>query len=66
MSDLNLDQLNARAAELMKPVYQQIMMTDEKGDMLLLSLAMLKKAAELLDTHFDKETRIKQFEIFTK
>ena len=43
--------------ELMKPIDQQIMMCDDKEDVMMLACAMLERCKNILDTQIGKEGR---------
>tara|TARA_B110000046_G_scaffold91738_2_gene99772 strand:+ start:5015 stop:5203 length:189 start_codon:yes stop_codon:yes gene_type:complete len=46
-----------RMIELMKPIDQQIMMCDDKEDVMMLACAMLERCKNILDTQIGKEGR---------
>ena len=46
MEDLDIPK---RMAELLEPIDQQIMMCDDRRDLLMLSVAMLQRAINMLD-----------------
>ena len=46
-----------RMAELMQPIDRQIMMCDDKNDVLMLACAMLEKTKVILDAQIGTEGR---------
>ena len=46
-----------RMAELMQPIDRQIMMCDDKNDVLMLACAMLEKTKTILDAQIGTEGR---------
>ena len=56
MSDIQ-DRMN----ELMQPIDQQIMMCDDRDDVLMLACAMLQRVREIFDSQLSVEGRKKMF-----
>jgi len=56
MSDIH-DRMN----ELMQPIDQQIMMCDDRDDVLMLACAMLQRVREIFDSQLSVEGRKKMF-----
>jgi len=54
MEDLNIPK---RMAELLEPIDQQIMMCDDRRDLLMLNVAMLQRAINILDLLIGVEGR---------
>jgi len=46
-----------RMTELMQPIDQQIMMCDDKEDVMMLACAMLERCKNILDTQIGTEGR---------
>ena len=49
--------IQQRMAELMEPIDQQIMMCDDRRDLLMLNCAMLQRVRELFDMMIGEEGR---------
>ena len=54
MEDLNIPK---RMAELLEPIDQQIMMCDDRRDLLMLNVAMLQRSINVLDLLIGVEGR---------
>lgn len=54
---MDRDMVNQRMIELMQPVDQQIMMCDDRQDLLMFACAMLQRVNEILDTEIGVEGR---------
>lgn len=63
---MNSDEIKQRMAELMAPIDQQIMMCDDKQELLMLACAMLQRTTEIFDDMLTKQGRIKMFEDLVK
>jgi hypothetical protein len=63
---MNADEIKQRMAELMAPIDQQIMMCDDKQELLMLACAMLQRTTEIFDDMLTKQGRIKMFEDLVK
>lgn len=50
-----------RAAELMRPIEQQIMMCDNREETLLFACAMLERSKTILEAHIGKRGRRELF-----
>jgi len=50
-----------RAAELMRPIEQQIMMCDSKEETLLFACALLERSKTILEAHIGKRGRRELF-----
>ena len=53
----NEDSIKQRMAELCEPIDKQIMMCDNKNDILMLGYAMLEKVKNILDSQIGVEGR---------
>ena len=53
----NEDSIKQRMAELCEPIDKQIMMCDNKNDILMLGRAMLEKVKNILDSQIGVEGR---------
>ncbi len=53
----NESKLNSRALELMQPIQRQIMMCDDKQDLVLLAFVMMNTAQKILDEQCGEEFR---------
>lgn len=49
--------IEKRMAELIEPIDQQIMMCDDRSDLLMLNCAMLQRVIEIFDTLIGEEGR---------
>lgn len=65
MEDKNLH-VSQRMKQLMKPIEQQIMMCDDREDMLMLACGMLQRTREIFDLTLGPRGRMKMFEEYTK
>ena len=63
---MNAEEIKQRMAELMAPIDQQIMMCDDKQELLMLACAMLQRTTEIFDDMLTKQGRIKMFEDLVK
>jgi hypothetical protein len=63
---MNSDEIKQRMAELMAPIDQQIMMCDDKQELLMLACAMLQRTTEIFDDMLTKQGRIKMFQELVK
>lgn len=63
---MNEDNIKNRMKELMKPIDQQIMMCDDKQELLMLACAMLQRTTEIFDDMLTKQGRIKMFQDLVK
>ena len=54
---MNADEIKQRMAELMAPIDQQIMMCDDKQELLMLACAMLQRVTEIFDQELGKDGR---------
>ena len=50
-----------RMAELMEPIDQQIMMCDDRRDLLMLNCAMLQRVREIFDENLGEDGRKRMF-----
>ena len=53
--------VSKRAAELMKPIEQQILMCDNREETLLFACAMLERAKTILEAHLGERGRMELF-----
>jgi len=51
----------ARMEELMRPVDQQIMMCDDRDEVLMMACAMMQRIREIFDTQIGEEGRKTMF-----
>ena len=58
MSDRNTAK---RAAELMRPIEQQILMCDDREETLLFACAMLERSKTILEAHLGERGRMELF-----
>ena len=56
-----MSEIQNRMAELMQPIDQQIMMCDDREDVLMLACAMLQRVREIFDSQLSVEGRKKMF-----
>jgi len=56
----------ARMEELMRPVDQQILMTDDREEVLMLACAMMQRIREIFDTQIGEEARKVMFGDYAK
>jgi len=56
-----MSDIQNRMAELMQPIDQQIMMCDDREDVLMLACAMLQRVREIFDSQLGIEGRKKMF-----
>jgi len=49
--------MHRRMSILIKPIDAQIMMTDDKNEVLLLAIAMLQRVVKILDNQYGREGR---------
>ena len=56
-----MDKIEARMRELMEPINRQIMMCDNREDLLLLSCAMMTTVKDIFDQELTEEGRRKMF-----
>jgi len=56
-----MSDIQDRMAELMQPIDQQIMMCDDREDVLMLACAMLQRVREIFDSQLSVEGRKKMF-----
>ena len=54
-------EVSKRAAELMKPIEQQILMCDNREETLLFACAMLERAKTILEAHLGERGRMELF-----
>jgi hypothetical protein len=57
-------QVQQRMAELMEPIDQQIMMCDDKEELLMLACAMLTSVKDIFDQEIGPDGRKKMFKGF--
>ena len=58
---MNKDKAVQRMTELMAPVEQQIMMCDNREDLLMMACAMMTTVKEIFDNEIGEEGRKKMF-----
>jgi hypothetical protein len=57
MNDSEKGQVAARMAELMRPVDQQIMMCDDREEVLMMACAMMQRIKEIFDSQIGVDGR---------
>ena len=57
----DVNKLEKRMSELMRPIEQQILMCDSREDQLMMACAMLQRTRELFDYHIGEEGRKTMF-----
>ena len=55
--EYNPDEVQKRMAELIGPIDQQIMMCDDRQDLLMFACVMLQRVNEIFDHELDREGR---------
>jgi hypothetical protein len=55
--EYNKEKTKNRMVELMRPVDQQILMCDDREDVLIMACAMMQRCKEIFDTQLGKEGR---------
>lgn len=63
---MNSDEIKQRMLELMDPIDKQIMMCDDKQELLMLACAMLQRVTEIFDQELTVNGRKKMFEDLVK
>ena len=63
---MNSDEIKHRMIELMNPIDKQIMMCDDKQELLMLACAMLQRVTEIFDQELTVNGRKKMFEDLVK
>jgi hypothetical protein len=58
--------IGARMSELMRPVDQQIMMCDDREEVLMMACAMMQRIREIFDTQIGVEGRKVMFGDYAK
>jgi len=56
------DRITSRMLELMKPIEQQILMCDNREDLLMMACAMLQHIKTIFDLELGEEGRKQMFE----
>lgn len=56
-----MSDIEDRMSELMQPIDQQIMMCDDRDEILMLACAMLQRVREIFDQQLSVEGRKKMF-----
>jgi hypothetical protein len=59
-----MSQIEERMSELMEPINQQIMMCDNREDLLMFACAMMTTVKDIFDQELGQEGRKKMFEDF--
>ena len=60
-----MSDIRNRMAELMEPIDKQIMMCDNKEDLIMLACAMLTSVRMIFDQELGKKARIQLFKDYT-
>jgi len=61
-----MQSIQDRMEELMRPVDQQILMTDDREEVLMLACAMMQRIREIFDTQIGEEARKVMFGDYAK
>ena len=59
--EYNKEKTKNRMVELMRPVDQQILMCDDREDVLIMACAMMQRCKEIFDTQLGIEGRKQMF-----
>jgi len=59
--EFNREKTHDRMIELMRPVDQQILMCDDREDVLIMACAMMQRIKEIFDTQLGIEGRKEMF-----
>ena len=51
------DEVQKRMGELIRPIDQQLMMCDDRQELLMIACVMLQRVTEILDQHIGREGR---------
>jgi len=51
------DEIQQKLAELMEPINQQIMMCDERTDLLILAFGMMNRSKDIIDQQLGEKKR---------
>jgi hypothetical protein len=62
---MNYEKVEARMSELMQPVEQQIMMCDDREDLLMMACAMLQHVRAIFDNELGEDGRKRMFKDLT-
>jgi|TARA_R110000868_G_scaffold36357_1_gene129245 hypothetical protein len=62
--DKNQSNIVERMAELMEPVQRQLMMCDDRNDVLMMACAMMTTAKDIFDNELGQDGRKKMFKDF--
>ena len=60
-----MSDIRNRMAELMEPIDKQIMMCDNREDLIMLACAMLTSVRQIFDQELGKKARIQLFKDYT-
>lgn len=63
---MDINEVTKRMAELMEPIDKQILMCDNKHDLLMIACCMLTTAKDIFDQQIGIEGRKQMFEDYTK
>jgi hypothetical protein len=63
---IDKDATRKRMQELMKPVEQQIMMCDDRHDLLMMACAMMQRVKEIFDNQIGVQGRKQMFKELLK
>jgi hypothetical protein len=61
-----MSDVSKRMAELMEPIDQQILMCDDREDMLMVACAMLQRTREIFDQHLGPIGRMRMFKDYAE
>ena len=61
-----MNNISKRMAELMEPIDQQILMCDDREDMLMMACAMLQRTREIFDQTLGPKGRMRMFKDYAE
>jgi hypothetical protein len=61
-----MSDVSKRMAELMEPIDQQILMCDDREDMLMVACAMLQRTREIFDQTLGPKGRMRMFKDYAE
>ena len=60
------DPIKERMIELMEPIDRQILMCDNREDMLMMACAMMQRTREIFDQHLGASGRMRMFKDYAE
>lgn len=61
-----MSDISKRMSELMEPIDRQILMCDDREDMLMIACAMLQRTREIFDQHLGASGRMRMFKNYAE